>query len=131
MEIIDYIPEGKENAVSRAELSRLTGWKDRDIRERIKRTNRALAPQGRVILSSSGAKGYWITGDLAEIEEYCRESRHRQRSLYLNDAPIYELLRRLTGAATVTVREHQRRLPREDQVEGQTRLEVEECRTES
>lgn len=131
MEIIDYIPEGKENAVSRAELARLTGWKDRDIREAIKKANRAACAEGFAILSSSGAKGYWKTSDPVEIEDYCRESRNRQRSLFLNDSPIYDLLRRITGTKTVKVREHLRRLPREDQIEGQTSLEVEECRTGS
>lgn len=58
MRIEDYIPEGREHAVSRAELVRLTGLPDRNIRQEIKAANRRLTEEGRAILSSSGARGY-------------------------------------------------------------------------
>lgn len=55
MNLLDYIPFGKENAVTRQELVRLTGLDDRTIRNEIKRLNREGVP----ILSSSHTCGYW------------------------------------------------------------------------
>ena len=109
MNIADYIPMGKENAVSRAQLVRLTGLPDRSIRDHIKRANRVLTLEGRAILSSSGARGYWISDDLAETEEYLRESTHRARTQFLNDAPI---------------RAYTRRVRAKTETDGQTKLEV-------
>ncbi len=109
MQIENYIPEGKENAVSRAELARLTGLPDRSIREHIKRANRALIGEGKAILSSSRARGYWISSEVREMEEYLKESTHRARSQYLNDSPIRALVRRIKV---------------KEMADGQTRLEV-------
>lgn len=66
MNIAEYIPEGRENAVSRRELARLTGLTDRSIREHIKGANRALIGEGKAILSSSRARGYWISSEVQE-----------------------------------------------------------------
>lgn len=123
MNIADYIPTGKENAISRAELARRTVLPDRTIHDEIKRANRELAKHGMAILSSSGARGYWISEDPKEIEEYCRESEHRRRQQYLNDAPIRKLLANIRGEKTVEVRAHVRRLDASQQIDGQTTLE--------
>ena len=37
VELLNLIPYGKENAISREDLSKLTGWDDRKVREEIKR----------------------------------------------------------------------------------------------
>ena len=37
MNVLDFIPYGRENAISRRELVRLTGFDDRTIRREIKR----------------------------------------------------------------------------------------------
>ena len=124
MNIAEYIPMGKENAVSRAKLAGITGLPDRSIREHIKRANRILAGEGRAILSSSGARGYWISGDLGEMEDYLRESAHRARSQFLNDAPIRALVLRRSGVKTVQVRGYTRRVGARTPAAGQTRLEV-------
>lgn len=124
MNIADYIPMGKENAVSRARLVRLTGLPDRAIRDHIKRANRVLTLEGREILSSSGARGYWISDDLAEMEEYLRESTHRARTQFFNDAPIRSLVMRRNDTKTVQVRAYTRRVRVKTETDGQTRLEV-------
>ena len=73
MEIERYIPFGRENAISRRELVRLTGIPDRKVREIIKLANRRLKPSGVAILSSSAQRGYWRTDDISEMEAYLRE----------------------------------------------------------
>ncbi len=124
MNIVDYIPEGRENAVSRAELARLTGMLDRNIRDAIKAANRALTAKNRAILSTSGKSGYWISASREEMEAYLAESSRRSRSQYQNDAPIRELVRRMGGAGTVHVTDYYRRLRKSvPEVEGQIKME--------
>ena len=52
VELLNLIHYGKENAISREDLSKLTGWDDRKVREEIKR----LMRNGERILSSSSAR---------------------------------------------------------------------------
>ena len=40
VELLNLIHYGKENAISREDLSKLTGWDDRKVREEIKRLMR-------------------------------------------------------------------------------------------
>ena len=54
IKIVDYIPLGKENAISRQQLERVTGLSDRDVREVI-----SLARRNTVILNLSNGKGYF------------------------------------------------------------------------
>lgn len=54
IKIVDYIPFGKENAISRQQLERVTGLSDRDVREEISLTRRNT-----VILNLSNGKGYF------------------------------------------------------------------------
>ena len=54
MNIVDYIPFGKENAISRKRLSQITGLKDRDLREAISKARRET-----VIINLSNGQGYF------------------------------------------------------------------------
>ena len=54
IKIVDYSPFGKENAISRQQLERVTGLSDRDVREAI-----SLARRNTVILNLSNGKGYF------------------------------------------------------------------------
>ena len=110
MNIEDFIPEGRENAISRADLHRITGLPDRTIRAEIKRANRRITLRGEAIISSSSAKGYWKTSDIGELMSYIRESEHRQRATEINDEPVYKLVARLTKNKSIPVRRHMRHL---------------------
>ena len=79
MEIERYIPEGREHAISRKEMRALLGRDDRVIREWIKRANRRLEPEGKVILSSSSWRGYWISSGRRSAL-YCGEMAWAQYS---------------------------------------------------
>ena len=54
MDIVDYIPFGRENAVTRAQLRSRTGIDDRAIRDMI-----ATARRDTVILNMQDGKGYF------------------------------------------------------------------------
>ena len=43
--IIDHIPEGKENAITRDRLCAVTGFPDRKLREEIEQARRAHYPR--------------------------------------------------------------------------------------
>lgn len=70
IDICEYIPYGRKNAVSRAELQRRTGLPDRTVRTLIEAARRS----GAHILSSSADKGYWQSNVPDEIKEFIREA---------------------------------------------------------
>ena len=119
MDLLSLIPYGRENAISRADLVRLTGMDDRAIRSAIK----ALIRQGNTILSSSSAKGYWQSDDIAEIEQFLRESDHRRTTESLTVEPLRKKVARAKGLDIIPVKAHFRRLHKppnpEQQLDGQ------------
>lgn len=123
MRIEDYIPEGRENAISRRELKAVTGLSDdRTVRSQVKAANRRL--EGKVILSSSSWKGYWISSDPDEIDAYLREQASRARTQAQNDEPARKLLASLRGEKMVRVSSYLRRAPGTASEEPQERWEV-------
>lgn len=54
MNIVEYIPFGRENAISRKRLGQVTGLGDRDLREAISRARRET-----VIINLSNGQGYF------------------------------------------------------------------------
>lgn len=106
MNLLDYIPFGKENAITRQELVRLTGLDDRTIRNEIKRLNREGVP----ILSSSHTCGYWQSDDVKELEAYIKETDSRRTSLYYSTLELRKELYRRKGIKATVVREHIRRI---------------------
>ena len=122
MTLLNAIPYGKENAVSKATLTELTGLCEREIRSRIKKLNAELTKHGEAILSSSQIKGYWRTTDISEMKEYIREGKHRQQMLLKNDAPIQNLIYRTEGVSVVPVKAHFRRIEPKPNDDRQIRI---------
>lgn len=118
MNILDFIPTGKENAVSKQKLCELTGTDERLIRASIKRQ----VENGVPILSSSGHKGYWYSDDIDEIEEFIRENEHRVKSLTRTTAKLKKHLYEMKNIRVTSVRQHYRKLQC-DYIEGQLNFE--------
>ena len=97
---------------------------DRVIREWIKQANRRLEPMGKVILSSSSWRGYWISSDPDEIAAYLQEQASRARTQAKNDEPARRLLARLRGEKIIRVRSYIRRAKVEATPDGQEKWEV-------
>ena len=70
-----YIPYGSENAVKREELVKLTGLRDRKVREEIEDARR----RGVVILNEG--KGYYITNDLDDMYRHYKKETARALSI--------------------------------------------------
>lgn len=106
MNVLDFIPYGRENAISRRELVRLTGLDDRTIRREIKR----LTKEGVPILSSSHYCGYWLSDDLDEWEAYIKEIDRRRESLYFTTLELRKEFYKRKGVKVTIVKEHIRRI---------------------
>lgn len=55
MNIVDYIPTGYENAISRKDLCKKTGLNDRVARNLIEEARRTT-----IIISNNDGSGYWL-----------------------------------------------------------------------
>lgn len=116
--VLNCLHTGKENAVSRYEIEKITGIDERTVREIIKRI---VTEDGIPILSSSSAKGYWISEDLEEMRAYVRESDSREATLRRNVDPIRKIITRKSGKETTYRRRHKEPKPPR-QIEGQISL---------
>ena len=79
IKIVDYIPFGKENAISRQQLERVTGLSDRDVREAI-----SLARRNTVILNLSNGKVYFqpIQGEEDDlVVKYFKQEDSRLKTI--------------------------------------------------
>ena len=78
------IPEGRANAISRAQLARLWHCSDRAARHTIADFRAESSSDPCVILStSSEPAGYWRSRDPVEIAEFIRETEARARNTFL------------------------------------------------
>lgn len=79
--IIDYIPFGHENAISRRELAQLTGLNDRHMRECIMQERRHTP-----ILNMQDGSGYFRpdmndSGDVALLRAYKKQEESRAKAI--------------------------------------------------
>ena len=75
--ITDYIPFGKENAVTRAHLRAATGLPDRKIREEIEQARR----RGAIIINAQDGAGYYQSEDIKDIAKQYRQNERRALSI--------------------------------------------------
>lgn len=77
MGIEQYIPFGRENAITREGLRLATGKPDRKIREEIEQARR----EGHIIINDQSGIGYYRTDDLDEIGRQYRQNKRRALSI--------------------------------------------------
>lgn len=73
----DMIPCGRENAITRPELSRLAGMSDRSIRSEIAKLRKESDESDMAIVSTSDGTGYYRTDNLDEIRHFTAEMAKR------------------------------------------------------
>lgn len=74
----DVIPIGRENAISRSALCRITGLHDREVRRQIAELRAEDDGSNMVIVSSSRrGRGYFRTDNPEDIQQFIAESQHR------------------------------------------------------
>ena len=116
MDILQYIPHGRENAISRNELSRLLKLPDRQVRKLIEQKRQRGIP---ILSTSRGRGGYWLSEDISEIQAFLKESENRIKTEKRNTSEIKRRYNTESSSGYTVVREHIRRLGRQDDVEGQ------------
>ena len=117
MNILNYIPKGRENAVSRQELVNRTGLPDRTVRKEIKK----LVEQGIPIVSFSDEKGYWLTDNIGEIERFIKEYDARNATGNKTTYQLRLMVAKAKGERLIPVKAHLRRI-KSAEMEGQTAL---------
>lgn len=110
MDLVDFIPFGRENAISRQQLAMSAGLDDREVRDTVKRYRAKWTAIEPMICSDSEIKGYWLSCDRNEIER-CRDFLKS----YCNSTGrvvgnIDKQLAALDGTGRVWVRGHWRRV---------------------
>ena len=118
MDILQYIPHGKENAITSKELGKLLGIHERTAREEMKR----LVRKGVPIMSSSHGKGYWLTDDWDEVGAFLKEHENRIKTECLNTAELKRKYYEHKGYQCTQVRNHLRRINKNTDFEGQLKM---------
>lgn len=94
MNIIEYIPEGYKNAISRKNLCIATGLNDRMIRKLIEEARRET-----IIISNDDGSGYWIFPENpTEIEmnllkKYVKQQESRAKSIFYALYPARQMMK--------------------------------------
>lgn len=77
MDIVDYIPIGSENAISRQSLCIITGMSDRKVRKAISQARRNTC-----ICNSQDGKGYYIPDCLRDARQFLKQESSRAKSIF-------------------------------------------------
>lgn len=99
MNIADFIPVGKENAVTREQLCRLTGLSDRVNRKLIE----VARVEGVVIVNDSDGEGYYISEEEADIRRQYNTNHHRAMSILRQQKLLRQKLLELSNASQMTI----------------------------
>lgn len=94
MNIIDYIPQGHKNAISRRSLCTLTGLNDRVVRGLIEEARRET-----IIISNNDGSGYWLFPDDPTEQEkemlrrYVKQQESRAKSIFYALRPARQMMK--------------------------------------
>jgi len=102
MSILDYIPTGKDNAVTRAQLCAQTGLGDRAVRKLIE----IARVEGAVIVNHQDGKGYYISDDPKDIRRQIATNNSRAMSILRQQKLLRQRLTEIErGATQITIEE--------------------------
>lgn len=110
MNIINFIPYGRSNAISRTSLAIAAGLPDRTVRELVSNARSAWTPIEPFICSESSDKGYWLTRNVKEIEAFRNWYDSYRRSSGRLMENLDRQLAKINGTNLVYVRAHYRRI---------------------
>ena len=94
MNIVEYIPKGHKNAISRNDLCRETGLSDRVIRGLIEEARRET-----IIISNNDGSGYWLFPDNPTEHEkellrrYVKQQESRAKSIFYALRPARQMMK--------------------------------------
>ena len=79
MDILEYIPYGRENAIKRKNLRDLTGLSDRDMRRAIE-----LARKETPIINMQDGRGYYRPDNRDDLQRYVLQEQARAKNILQN-----------------------------------------------
>ena len=91
MDIVKLLKEGSENAVTRAELMRLTGFSDRKVRRLITEARLNKQP----IINTQNGKGYFLSRDIPLLKAQIALNRSRYSSEITQTQILVEIVNEL------------------------------------
>ena len=93
MNITDFIGTGRENAVTREQLSVLLNLPDRTIRRMIAEARN----EGELIINSQDGTGYYISDDLGELNRQYKTNRSRALSILRQQSHLRRKIEELSA----------------------------------
>lgn len=91
--ILTYIGTGRESAITRAELCRITGLPDRAVRRQIEQARL----DGHIIINDGSGVGYYLSDDPEELAAQYRRNEGRARAILAQQKHLRRQLRRAEG----------------------------------
>ncbi len=91
MNICEFIPTGKENAITRADLVRRVNLPDRKVREMIETARK----DGALILNAQDGAGYYISNDVGELKRQLRSNHSRAMSVLRQNTHLRRKIKEL------------------------------------
>lgn len=90
VDIVKYIPYGKENAISRDKLSAEIGCTDRTMRDLINKARKRV-----VIINLQNGDGYYrpTEDDMEEVLRYKKQEENRAKEIFGNLQPVRKFIR--------------------------------------
>lgn len=88
-EIVNYIPYGHNNAISRQTLCSLTGMTDRTVRRKIEEARRA----GALIENEQDGRGYFQSINLDKIERQYKQDTARALAILARRSTARKILK--------------------------------------
>ena len=101
MDIMTYIPRGRENAIKRKELEQILCLPDRTIREMIEQAR----GRGEIIINDGSGVGYWTSDDEGELKRQYNTNQRRARAILRQQKYLRRRLRALEQRDQVTMEE--------------------------
>lgn len=89
MQIENYIPIGRENAVKREELARRCGLSDRKMRQEIMRARQ----RGVLIINLQDGAGYYRSEELADVRKQYRQNHSRAMDILVQQKYLRRILK--------------------------------------
>ncbi len=83
--IVDYIPVGRENAVTRRQLCELTGMRDRALRNAIEDARQS----GEIIINAQDGRGYYRSEEPKDLAGQYVRNRNCAMAILVHRSPAH------------------------------------------
>lgn len=122
MNLLDCIPTGRDNAISRKDLAAYSGLPDRLMRNQIEELRKHVP-----VLNLQDGNGYFQPGieEFELVKIWVRQQKSRSRSIENSTLGAEKWIAEqfaASGERITLVRQHLRRMDRKKEVEGQLTL---------